>query len=355
MRLSPHSLLLILSALIASVLAGTASKDHGDSLAAKDLTTLVKFGSVVFQCKDKNVRIDKSTGRKFVFPSGKAKRTCESETNSALKSLLDLKSVCPSNKDHLFHLFDPSKICTRCRSLNGKKCVPAQKPANQHKSTWLKRQTGGDISNGNCQIMDDGSYLCDYNEMDLWFLDKSAVVMNDFYFVADDIAETQTGQWEYYFFDAASYRSITNVTTLAGAKQSKHCWCGNTVPAMPGDRLTPATQCGFKFPCFTDLACDLYCEPNYDGKTVLMINFKRQDSDFIALPGEDSFYWYYAEAKDDNLDAYDPMEFEKDSVAITAAAVIKPTTTAAASSKSSATTRAMSMSIIAVICGYLLL
>ncbi|KAJ3250063.1 hypothetical protein HDU77_007127 [Chytriomyces hyalinus] len=354
MRISPHSLLLILSVLIASVLARIAStKDHGDSLAANDLTTLVKSGSVVFQCKAKNVRLDKSTGRKYVFPSVKTKRTCDIETNSALKSLLDLKSVCPSNKDHRFHLFDPSKICQRCRSLIGNKCVPGQPQTNHHKSALLKRQTDGDISDGNCQIMDDGSYMCDYNEMDLWYLDKSAVVINDFYFVADDIADTQTGQWEYYFFDAASYRSITNVTTLAGAKQSKHCWCGNTVPAMPGDPLTPATQCGFKFPCFTNLACDLYCEPNYDGKTVLMINFKRQDSDFISLPGEDSFYWYYAEAKDDNLDAYDPMEFEKDSVAATSSAVIKPTTTAAASSKSSAATRVMS--IIAVIWGCLLL
>ncbi|KAI8844298.1 hypothetical protein BJ741DRAFT_205543 [Chytriomyces cf. hyalinus JEL632] len=350
MRLLPHSLLLILSVLIASVLAGSDSKEKGSPLAAASKTVIFKYGKERFLCNNKDVRHDNSTGTNYVFPSGKAKWTCENETNTALKPLLDLKSKCTSNKDPLFHLFDPSKICQTCRPSKDKKCVPQTIPS---KTALLKRQTGGDISNGKCQIMDDGSYLCDYNKSDLWYLDKGDVVMNDFYFVADDIAETQTGQWEYYFFDAASYRSITNVTTLAGAKQSKHCWCGNTVPAMPGDRLTPATQCGFKFPCFTDLACDLYCEPNYDGKTVLMINFKRQDSDFIALPGEDSFYWYYAEAKDDDLEAYDLMEFEKDSVAITSAAVIKPTTVAAAPSKSSATTRARS--IIAVICGYLLL
>ncbi|KAJ3221220.1 hypothetical protein HDU81_010781 [Chytriomyces hyalinus] len=343
MRPSPYPLLLILSVLITSVLSAVSSKDTGDSLAAKDLTTLVKFGKTVFQCKAKNVRLDKTTGKKFVFPSVKTKHTCDTETNSTLKPLLDLKSVCPSNKDRHFHLFDPSKHKSK------------------NKSVWLKRQTGTDSLTENCQIMDDGSQLCDYNSMDLWYLDKSPVIMNDFYFVADDIEGTQIGQWEYYFFDAASYRAITNTTTLAGAKRSKHCWCGNTNPDKPGDPLTPANRCGFNFPCFTNRACDLYCEPNYDGKTVLMINFKRQDSDFIALPGEDSFYWYYAEAKDDVLESYDPMEYEKDSVATTSSAVIKPATTAKAAVAaaaalgvtSSATTTGMS--IIAVICGYLLL
>ncbi|KAJ3230268.1 hypothetical protein HDU81_004636 [Chytriomyces hyalinus] len=342
--------LVLLASLAASVDA--AVSNTGSKLVANQKSTIVQFGKTAFQCNSKNVQVTPDH-QKFVFPSTITTKTCGLDNVSKEKPFLNLTSTCPSAKSKSnfknYHLFDPAKVCQKCRVYNPttKKCTPAtsttHKSALKAKRQLLKRQND-DISNGSCDLMDDGSYLCDYNDIDIWYLEKSPISLNDFYFVADDEKDTQTGQWEYYFFDAASYESITNVTTLAGAKQSKDCWCGNTVEDAPGDPLTSPAQCGFKFPCFTDLGCDLYCKPDYNGKTVLMVNFRRQTKDFMALPGEDSYYWYWAEAKDDELEAYDPDEFEKDAD-VTGTASVKPTA-AATTSKSAAFIPAVSFAAL---------
>ncbi|KAJ3239605.1 hypothetical protein HDU77_011256 [Chytriomyces hyalinus] len=334
-----------------AVSVDAAGSNTGSKLVAKDKTTVYTFGKSSYLCNSKNVQVSKDN-QKFVFPSNITAKTCGLDTIPKEKAFLNLTATCPSAKTKSnfknYHLFDPSKVCQKCRyNAKTKKCTPdnskSHKSALKAKRQLLKRQDD-DISKGSCELMSDGSYLCDYNEIDIWYLEKSPISVNDFYFVADDEDDTQTGQWEYYFFDAASYKAITNSTTLAGAKQSKDCWCGNTVMEAPGDPLTSATQCGFKFPCFTDLGCDLYCKPDYDGKTALMVNFRRQTKDFLALPGEDSYYWYWAEAKDDELEAYDPEEFEKDAE-VTGTAAVKPTT-AAQTSKSSAFVTAVSFAAL---------
>ncbi|KAJ3403069.1 hypothetical protein HDU80_004505 [Chytriomyces hyalinus] len=335
-----------------AVSVDAANNNDGSVIFAKDKTSIFTLGKTSYLCNSNNVRVDKDK-QKFVLPSNITTKTCGRETNTTEKGFLDLTSKCPSAKSMSnfknYHLFDPSKVCpTKCRlSSDGKKCTPdtskSPKSALKAKRQLLKRQDD-DISKGSCEVMSDGSYLCDYNKIDNWYLEKSPISLNDFYFVADDEDDTQTGQWEYYFFDTASYKAITNSTTLAGAKQSKDCWCGNTIMDAPGDPLTSATQCGFKFPCFTDLGCDLYCKPDYDGKTTLMVNFRRQTKNFTALPGEDSYYWYWAEAKDDELEAYDPEEFEKDAQ-VTGTAAVKATT-AAQTSKSSAFVTAVSFAAL---------
>ncbi|KAI8841443.1 hypothetical protein BJ741DRAFT_646435 [Chytriomyces cf. hyalinus JEL632] len=335
------ALAFLIAALTAPALAAVAS-NTGSKLVAVERSTIVQFGNTAFQCNSKNVQVTPDL-QKFVFPSNITTRSCGLDTVLREKPFLNLTTICPSARTLAnfknFHLFDPAKVCQKCRVFNPatRKCTPAisttLKSAMKAKQQLLKRQTEGAFKRG-CDLMDDGSYLCDYNEVDLWFLEKSPVSVNDFYFVANDEKDTQAGQWEFYFFDAASYKRITNATTLAGVKQSRDCWCGNTIRDAPGDPLTPATQCGFKFPCFTDLGCDLYCKPDYDGKTAMMVNFRRQTRDFKALPGEDSYYWYWAEAKDDDLQAYDPKEFEKDAN-VTATAAVK-STGAAQTSKSSA-------------------
>ncbi|KAJ3266725.1 hypothetical protein HDU77_010832 [Chytriomyces hyalinus] len=354
-----NAALVLLVALTAPALAAAGSTT-GSTLVAVEKSTIVQFGNTAFQCNSKNVQVT-SNLQKFVFPSNITARSCGLDTVLRERPFLNLTTTCPSARGLAnfknFHLFasyahsnpDPAKVCQKCRVFNPatRKCTPAIstgiKSALKANRQLLKRQTEGAFKRG-CDLMDDGSYLCDYNDIDVWFLEKTSVSLNDFYFVADDEKDTQAGQWEFYFFDAASYRSITNATSLAGAKQSKDCWCGNTIRDAPGDPLTPAAQCGFKFPCFTDLGCDLFCKPDYDGKTALMVNFRRQTRDFKALPGEDSYYWYWAEAKDDELQAYDPKEFEKDA-SVTATAAVK-STGAAQTSKSSAFIPATSLAAL---------
>ncbi|KAJ3221221.1 hypothetical protein HDU81_010782 [Chytriomyces hyalinus] len=331
--------LALLASLAASVQAATSNKGH--SLAAKDTTTIVTVGATTFQCKSKDVKFDKATSHKFVFPATVTTKTCGIDSDRAVAPFLNSKATCPNNKNADYHSFDPAKVCQTCRKFDGKTCTPAQ--STTRSKSLLKSKRQDDISNGGCELMEDGSFVCDYNEIDIWYLDESPISFNDIYFVADDLNNTQTGQWEYYFFNTQSYLNISNYTTLAGAVQSTDCWCGNTVLDAPGDPLTPATSCGFNFPCFTSLECDLHCKPNYDGKTALMVNFRRQTSDFMALPGEDSYYWYWAEAKDADLEAYDPLEFD---------AVVSPTSTPAASAtasvKSSGVVAAMSAAALLV-------
>ncbi|KAJ3236821.1 hypothetical protein HDU78_004428 [Chytriomyces hyalinus] len=336
------SAVFVLAAFAVAVHAATSNTGH--SLAARDTTTIVQLGQTAFQCKSKDVKLDKSTNHKFVFPATLTTKTCGMGMDRAVAPFLNMRATCPNNRNTDYHLFDPAKVCQTCRKFDGKVCTPA--PSSTIRKSLLKSKRQDDISNGGCELMDDGSFLCDYNAIDIWYLDESPISFNDIYFLADDINNNQTGQWEYYFFNTQSYiNNISNYTTLAGAVQSRDCWCGNTSPDALGDPLTPASQCGFDFPCFTDLGCDLHCKPNYDGKTAMMVNFRRQTSSFLSLPGEDSYYWYWAEAKDDDLEAYDPQEFEKD-------AVVSPTSTPAATgavpSKSSGSVMA-AMSAAAVV------
>ncbi|KAI8844297.1 hypothetical protein BJ741DRAFT_703766, partial [Chytriomyces cf. hyalinus JEL632] len=322
------SALALFASFAVSVHAATSNKGH--SLAVKGATTIVQLGQTAFQCKSTDVKLDKTTNHKFVFPATVTTKTCGMSMDRAVAPFLNTKAQCPNIKNTNYFLFDPAKVCQTCRKFDGRVCTPAQ--SSTVRKSVLKSKRQDDISNGGCELMEDGSFLCDYNTIDIWYLDESPISFNDIFFVADDINSNQTGQWEYYFFNTQSYINVSNYTTLAGAVQSTDCWCGSTAPDALSDSLTPASQCGFNFPCHTDLECDLHCKPNYDGKTALMVNFRRQTSDFLSLPGEDSYYWYWAEAKDADLEAYDPQEFEKDAeVSLTATA----TAMAMAPSKSS--------------------